>query len=105
MLLVMVPCREKDLVNRGGEKVSCAEVEGAVLEHPAVLEAAVFAVPDTRLGEEVRALVTPLPLRLPIPCIPRAHALLLLGVCLHPCPRCLCTSLSAPIPLARRHTM
>jgi long-chain acyl-CoA synthetase len=41
-------------VNRGGEKVSCAEVEGAVLEHPAVLEAAVFAVPDTRLGEEVR---------------------------------------------------
>ncbi len=46
--------REKDLVNRGGEKISCAEVESGVLEHPAVVESAVFALPDPRLGEVVR---------------------------------------------------
>jgi acyl-CoA synthetase (AMP-forming)/AMP-acid ligase II len=41
-------------VNRGGEKISCAEVESALFEHPAVVESAVFAVPESRLGEEVR---------------------------------------------------
>ena len=47
-------------MNRGGEKISCAEVEGAVLEHGAVDEAAVFAVPDARLGEEVLAADSPI---------------------------------------------
>ena len=41
------------MVLRGGENVYSAEVEAAVYEHPAVAEAAVFAVPDDRLGEAV----------------------------------------------------
>jgi acyl-CoA synthetase (AMP-forming)/AMP-acid ligase II len=43
------------MVIRGGENISCAEVEAAVYEHPSVKEAAVFGVPDERLGEQVRA--------------------------------------------------
>jgi acyl-CoA synthetase (AMP-forming)/AMP-acid ligase II len=49
--------RIKDLVIRGGENIGCAEVEAAILEHEDVLEAAVYAVPDARLGEEVGATV------------------------------------------------
>ncbi|HVS64397.1 MAG TPA: class I adenylate-forming enzyme family protein [Thermoanaerobaculia bacterium] len=49
--------RIKDLVIRGGENVGCGEVEAALVEHPHVLEAAVYAVPDERLGEEVGATV------------------------------------------------
>lgn len=45
--------RIKDLVIRGGENIGCAAVEAALLEHPQILEAAVYAVPDERLGEEV----------------------------------------------------
>ena len=45
--------RIKDLVIRGGENIGCGEVEAALLEHPAVQEASVYAIPDTRLGEEV----------------------------------------------------
>ena len=45
--------RAKDMVLRGGENVYSAEVEAAIYEHPAVAEAAVFAVPDDRLGEAV----------------------------------------------------
>ena len=47
--------RIKDLVIRGGENIGCGEVEAALLEHPGVLEASVYAVPDERLGEEVGA--------------------------------------------------
>ncbi len=43
--------RAKDLVIRGGENISCAEVENAIYEHDAVAETVVFAVPDERLGE------------------------------------------------------
>lgn len=49
--------RIKDLVIRGGENIGCAEVEAALLSHPAILEASVYAVPDKRLGEEVGATV------------------------------------------------
>jgi acyl-CoA synthetase (AMP-forming)/AMP-acid ligase II len=49
--------RIKDLINRGGEKISPAEVEAVLLEHPAVAEAAVFGVPDAKYGEEVSAAV------------------------------------------------
>lgn len=49
--------RAKDMVLRGGENVYCAEVEAAIYRHPAVLEAAVFGVPDERLGEKVAAVV------------------------------------------------
>ncbi len=45
--------RIKDLVIRGGENIGCGEVEAALLEHPDVHEASVYAVPDERLGEEV----------------------------------------------------
>ena len=45
----------KDLVIRGGENIGCAEVEGALLELPEIIEASVYAVPDERLGEEVGA--------------------------------------------------
>ena len=50
---VYVEDRAKNMILRGGENVYCAEVEGAVYEHPAVHEAAVFGVPHERLGEEV----------------------------------------------------
>jgi long-chain acyl-CoA synthetase len=49
--------RLKDMILRGGENVYCAEVEGAIYEHPAIHEAAVFGVPDERLGEEVAVVV------------------------------------------------
>jgi long-chain acyl-CoA synthetase len=58
---VYVEDRAKDMVIRGGENVYCAEVEGAIYEHPAVHEAAVFGVPHERLGEEVAAVVVPRP--------------------------------------------
>jgi steroid-24-oyl-CoA synthetase len=45
--------RLKDMILRGGENVYCAEVEAAIYEHPAIHEAAVFGIPDERLGEEV----------------------------------------------------
>jgi len=49
--------RVKDLIIRGGENIGCGQVEAALLSHPDVLEAAVYAVPDERLGEEVGATV------------------------------------------------
>ena len=58
---VYVEDRAKDLVLRAGENVSCAEVEAAIYEHPAVYEAAVFGVPHERLGEEVAVAVLPKP--------------------------------------------
>ena len=53
--------RAKDLVIRGGENISCAEVENAIYQHEAVAEAIVFAVPDERLGEVPGAAVVPRP--------------------------------------------
>jgi len=49
--------RAKDIVIRGGENIGCAEVEYALAEHPDVCEAAVFGLPDERLGETVAAAV------------------------------------------------
>ncbi len=49
--------RIKDLIIRGGENIGCGQVEAALLTHPDVQEAAVYAVPDERLGEEVAATV------------------------------------------------
>jgi oxalate---CoA ligase len=49
--------RNKELINRGGEKVFPYEIEKVMLQHPAVLEAAAFGVPHPRLGESVAAAV------------------------------------------------
>ncbi|WP_174280212.1 class I adenylate-forming enzyme family protein [Sphingomonas bacterium] len=49
--------RKKDIIIRGGENISCQEVEAALYEHPGVREAAVFALPDERLGEVPGAVV------------------------------------------------
>ena len=50
---VYIEDRVKDMILRGGENVYGAEVEAAIYEHPAIHEAAVYGVPDERLGEEV----------------------------------------------------
>jgi len=49
--------RRKDMIIRGGYNVYPREIEEVLYEHPGVLEAAVIAVPDTALGEEVGAAV------------------------------------------------
>ena len=53
--------RKKDIIIRGGENISCQEVESALYTHPAVAEACVFGLPDERLGEIVGAVVYPKP--------------------------------------------
>ena len=47
--------RLKEIINRGGEKISPREVDEALLDHPAVAQAVTFALPDEKLGEEVGA--------------------------------------------------
>jgi long-chain acyl-CoA synthetase len=54
---VFIVDRIKDLIIRGGENIGCGSVEAALLTHPDVHEAAVYAVPDERLGEEVGATI------------------------------------------------
>jgi oxalate---CoA ligase len=49
--------RKDDLINRGGEKISPLEIDDALMRHPAIDEAAAFAVPHSRLGEDVAAAV------------------------------------------------
>jgi len=55
--LVSIVDRLKDMIVRGGENVACLEVEAALVKHERILEAAVFAVPDERLGEAVGAAI------------------------------------------------
>jgi acyl-CoA synthetase (AMP-forming)/AMP-acid ligase II len=49
--------RLKEMINRGGEKVSPLEVEAVLLRHSAITNAAVFPVPDPVMGEEVGAVL------------------------------------------------
>lgn len=49
--------RMKELINRGGEKISPLEVDDVLLRHPAVTEALAFAIPHKSLGEEIHAAV------------------------------------------------
>jgi acyl-CoA synthetase (AMP-forming)/AMP-acid ligase II len=49
--------RVKEIINRGGEKISPFEVEEVLRDHPAIAEVAAFAIPDDRLGEAVGAAV------------------------------------------------
>ncbi len=58
---VFIVDRAKDMVLRGGENIYCSEVETAIYKHPAVAEAAVFGVPDDRLGEIVGAAIVVAP--------------------------------------------
>ena len=53
----VVAGRTKDLINRGGEKISAEEVENLILGHPAVLNVACVPVPDPVLGERMCACV------------------------------------------------
>ncbi len=47
--------RKKDIIIRGGENISCVEVESAIYAHPDIAEASVFGIPDERFGEIVGA--------------------------------------------------
>ena len=49
--------RLKEIINRGGEKISPREVDEVLLQHPAVAQAVAFALPDVGLGEDVAAAV------------------------------------------------
>ena len=53
--------RSKDMIIRGGENISPAEIENALEDHPAVSEAAVIGVPDVDWGELVKALLVRVP--------------------------------------------
>ncbi len=53
----MVEGRIKDVINRGGEKISAEEIENLILQHPSVRNAACVAMPDERLGERMCACV------------------------------------------------
>ena len=50
--------RAKDMLIRGGENIYCVEVENALYEHPAVMDAAIVGIPHKTLGEEPGAAVT-----------------------------------------------
>lgn len=54
---VFITDRKKDIVIRAGENIGCQEVEAVLYEHPAVLEASVFGIPNERYGETVAAVV------------------------------------------------
>ena len=49
--------RLKELINRGGEKISPLEVDAALIKHPAIAEAVCFGVEDVKYGEIVQAAV------------------------------------------------
>jgi 2,3-dihydroxybenzoate-AMP ligase len=51
----VVEGRKKDLINRGGEKISAEEIENLILSHPAVQNVACVPVPDANLGEKMCA--------------------------------------------------
>ncbi len=54
---IRVVDRIKDVINRSGEKIAAAEVESCLLQHPGLVEAAVFGQPDDQTGEAIVAVV------------------------------------------------
>ncbi len=55
--LLTITGRLKEIINRGGEKISPREVDEILLDHPAIAQAVTFAMPHDKLGEEVAAAV------------------------------------------------
>ncbi|WP_339635865.1 class I adenylate-forming enzyme family protein [uncultured Sneathiella sp.] len=55
--LIYIVDRKKNIIIRGGENISCLEVEGAMHRHPDVIEACAFSIPDQRFDEVVGAAV------------------------------------------------
>ena len=53
--------RRKDMINRGGEKISCEEIENLILGHPSVKSAVLVGMPDPVFGEKACACVVTLP--------------------------------------------
>ena len=49
--------RLKEIINRGGEKISPREVDDVLMTHPAVAQAVAFAVPHDKLGEDIAAAI------------------------------------------------
>jgi acyl-CoA synthetase (AMP-forming)/AMP-acid ligase II len=54
---ISITGRLKEIINRGGEKVSPREVDEILMDHPAVLQVVTFAMPHDKLGEDVAAAV------------------------------------------------
>jgi acyl-CoA synthetase (AMP-forming)/AMP-acid ligase II len=54
---ITITGRLKEIINRGGEKVSPREVDEVLMDHPAVMQAVTFALPHDKLGEDVAAAV------------------------------------------------
>jgi non-ribosomal peptide synthetase component E (peptide arylation enzyme) len=54
---LVITGRKKDLIIRGGENISAKEIEDALIEHPAIAEAAVVSFPHPRMGEGVGTFV------------------------------------------------
>ena len=58
---LFVSGRADDTIIRGAENIAPAEIEDVLLRHPAVLDAAVFGVPDSEWGQRIEAAVVPRP--------------------------------------------
>ena len=56
-LYLRVTGRLKEIINRGGEKISPLEVDDVLMDHPAVAQVVTFAMPHDKLGEEVAAAI------------------------------------------------
>lgn len=56
---IRITGRIKDIIIRGGENISCIEVEEAIYAHPSIAECSVFGVPDERFGEIPAAVYLP----------------------------------------------
>jgi len=54
---ISITGRLKEIINRGGEKISPREVDEVLMDHPAVAQAVTFAVPHDKLGEDVAAAI------------------------------------------------
>jgi 2,3-dihydroxybenzoate-AMP ligase len=57
----VVEGRDKDMINRGGEKISAEEVENLVYRMPGIAQVAAVAAPDAELGERICVFVVPEP--------------------------------------------